>query len=87
MSDAETKPCPLCEAPSALLERGTASGSGYYDCPAHGRWLARSPAAELGSLGGKARANGQSAEEREGQARKAAEKRWFEEKLKKNVVP
>ena len=85
--EVETKPCPLCEADSCFAEMGSASGSRYYDCPVHGRWRLRNESAvTMGSLGGKARMNGLSAEERSQLAKEAADQRWLEEKLKKNVV-
>ena len=88
MSTVETKPCPTCGAASKLVTVGTASGRGTFDCPKHGVWREKNPAAvALGSLGGAARMNGLTPQERTELATKAAEKRWFDEKLKKNVVP
>lgn len=84
----ETKPCPTCGAASALEEVGTASGRGHYRCPAHGAWREKNPAAvALGALGGVARMNGMTPEARTELATKAADKRWREERLKRNVTP
>lgn len=83
-----TKTCPSCGAESKLLEVGSASGRGLYDCPKHGSWREKNPAAvALGSLGGKARANGLTPARREAIARDAAEARWLAEKLRRNVSP
>lgn len=70
-AELECKPCPMCEAPSPFFERGSASGSNYYECPQHGRWKAPLTASELGSLGGKARALALSPERRSEIARTA----------------
>ena len=88
MSDAETKPCPTCAVPSALEDVGSASGKRYYRCLTHGVWREKLPAAvALGSLGGSARMNGLTPQERTELATKAAEKRWRDERLKRNVTP
>lgn len=90
MSDAETKPCPRCAAPSALVEVGTASGQGTFDCPKHGVWREKNPhAVALGRDGGKARQEAMRAtmteEEISREASERATKRWRDEKLSKNL--
>ena len=81
-------PCPTCSAPSVLEEVGTASGRGHYCCPKCGRWREKNPAAvALGALGGQARMNGMSPEARTKLATDAAEKRWREVKLRRNLPP
>ena len=88
MSVVETKPCPICGVASSLVTIGTATGLGTYDCPKHGAWREKNPAAvALGSLGGKARMNGLTPQERTELATKAIEKRWRDERLKRNVTP
>jgi len=87
----EKKPCPTCQAPSVFSREGTASRQAYYRCTnnACGReWREKNPAAvALGRLGGAATASGMSEEEREARARNAAEARWRNERLAKNVKP
>lgn len=88
MIDTETKPCPRCQAPSALVGVGTASGQATFDCPKHGVWREKNPAAvALGALGGAARMSGMNTEERKKLATDAVEKRWRDEKLSRNVLP
>jgi len=88
VSEAETRHCPSCGAPSALEEVGSASGRGHFNCPKCGRWREKNPAAvALGSLGGQARMDGMTQAQRTKLATEAAEKRWRDEKLKRNLPP
>ena len=88
MTSETTKPCPTCAAPSVFVTVGTATGLGTYDCPKHGAWREKNPAAvALGRLGGAARMNGLTPQERTKLATKAVEKRWRDERLKRNVTP
>lgn len=82
------KPCPTCGAASILVEVGTASGLGTYDCPKCGSWREKNPAAAaLGALGGQATSSKLTPAERQKKAEDAAKARWQGERLKQNVVP
>jgi uncharacterized Zn finger protein len=82
----ETKNCPSCSTPSRLEEVGTASGRKHFHCPKCGPWREKNPfAAALGKLGGQAAQAKLSTDERSKRATELAEKRWRDEKLKKNV--
>mgnify|MGYP001608881962 FL=1 len=86
MSAVEIKPCPICGAASALVTVGTASGRGTFDCPKHGAWREKNPAAvALGRNGGIAAQAALTPEERSKRSKEIADKRWRDEKLKKNV--
>ena len=70
-----------------MLSMGTATGLGTYDCPKHGAWREKNPAAvALGRSGGLATQAKLTEKERIARATKIADKRWMDEKLKKNAV-
>lgn len=84
----ETKPCPTCGVASPLVTIGTATGLGTYDCPKHGAWREKNPAAvALGRAGGLAAQATLTSEERTKRSTELAEKRWRDERLKRNVIP
>ena len=80
-------PCPTCGVESALTGVGSASGRRYYLCSVCGGWnSASAAAAELGRLGGLARANGMSEERRARFADEAAEVRLEKDRKVRRLV-
>ncbi len=70
--------CEKCSLPMDVIGVGSSSGRLNYHCAKCGGtyWGKNLAAMQMGSLGGKARAEALSAEERSDQARKAVESRW-----------
>ncbi len=70
--------CEKCSVPMDVIGVGSASGRLKYHCLKCGveYWGKNLAAMQLGALGGKARAESLSSEERSDQARKAVETRW-----------
>jgi hypothetical protein len=69
--------CEKCDKQMEVIGRGSASGRLRYRCECGNEQWGKNPnAAALGSLGGKARAEALSPEERSEQAKQAVEARW-----------
>jgi len=80
--------CSKCGVEAQVVDVGSASGRKTFRCPQCGaRWREKNAAAvALGSLGGKARAESLSAEERSEQAARAITSRWSAEKMRENPI-
>ena len=80
--------CERCATEAQVVDVGSASGRKVFRCPKCGvQWREKNAAAvALGSLGGRARAEALSAEERSEQALKAITARWSGEKLRENPI-
>lgn len=78
--------CNKCQQPGEVVDTGSASGRKTYWCPrCRVRWREKAPeknpaAVALGALGGKARAEALTAEERSASASIAASAKWAKEK-------
>ena len=77
--------CERCSIAGEVIGQGSASGRLIYQCSkCNARWSGKNLAAmALGSLGGKARAEALTPEQRVAQATKAVETRWKKEKSRR----
>lgn len=88
MSGAVLALCPICGAESPLLDVGSASGRGTFDCPKHGAWREKNPSAvALGRLGAEARNKSLTEKEKSENGARAANARWRKRRLAQNVTP
>ena len=80
--------CEKCDVEAEVVDVGSASGRKSFRCPGCGAtWREKNAAAvALGSLGGKARAEAMSPEDRAAQATKAVTTRWDTEKTRDNPI-
>ena len=90
-SEERVERCPKCGGTGAvtIAQVGSASGRRHFRCTTCSiSWREKNPyAVALGRLGGQARVNGQTPEERATQAKTAADKRWRDARLAKNIKP